>query len=260
MTDQRAPRDTSHVSAAATGGVSVPPAAAIEPSTAAERPPGRKSSRPPSGRRVVRRSEPLAGAAATDPSSEIGRSAPASTGDTSLLEHPQPGVRELVLGALSASDKRLLLEGGTPRHELSGSSGPLRPEVTLRLREILVCQYTPAAWRSHLAWHSYSDQHGGFGGANLANEPLMAASPPTPRSEHRKVRLTWGQARKWVREEAADQASATKAPGDTSRAAAGGHQATRRRAGADATRPRPRRPAAARPVRLPASAPRAGRP
>ncbi len=126
-------------------------------------------------------------------------------------------MRELVLGGLSASDKRLLLEGGTPRHELSSSSGPLRPEVTLRRREILVSQYTPAAWGSHLAWHAYWDQHGGFGGANLDGEQLMAGSPPTPRSDHRKVRVTWGQARKWVREEAVDQASASgaKASGDS---------------------------------------------
>jgi len=60
-----------------------------------------------------RRSEPPAEPAATDPSFEIGSSAPASTGDTSPLEHEQPGVRELLLAA-SASDKRLLLEGGTP--------------------------------------------------------------------------------------------------------------------------------------------------
>jgi hypothetical protein len=78
-------------------------------------------------------------------------------------------VRELVLGALSASDKRLLLEGGTPRHELSGSSGPLRPEVTLRLWEIFVRQYTPAAWRSHLAWHSYWDQLGARAGDELVD-------------------------------------------------------------------------------------------
>ena len=108
MTGRRAPRDTSQVSAAATGGVSVPPAATIEPSTAADRSAGRKSSRPPGGWRVVRRSEPLRETPATDPSSETGGSAPASTGDTSLVEHPQAGVRELVLGALSASDKRLL--------------------------------------------------------------------------------------------------------------------------------------------------------
>ena len=89
-------------------------------------------------------------------------------------------MRELVLGALSGTDKQLLLKGGTPRHELSGSSGPLRPEVVLRRREILVCQYTPAAWRSHLAWHTYWDQHGGFGGANLDNEQLMAGLAAAP--------------------------------------------------------------------------------
>src|SRR5450755_4108019 len=97
------------------GGVSVPPAAAIEPSTAAEGLPGLKSSRPPSGRRVVRRCEPLAEAAATVPSSETGGSAPASTGDTSALEHEQRGVRELLLAVLSASDKQLLLKGGMSR-------------------------------------------------------------------------------------------------------------------------------------------------
>ncbi|MGO9973437.1 MAG: hypothetical protein ACLP01_11645 [Solirubrobacteraceae bacterium] len=126
-------------------------------------------------------------------------------------------MRELVLAALSPSDKRLLLEGGTPRHELSSSSGPLRPEVTLRRREILVSQYTPAAWRSHLAWHSYWDRHGGFGGANLDDEQLMAASPPTPSSDHRKVRLTWGQARTWVREDTAQQECQSRASRDTSR-------------------------------------------
>ncbi len=182
------------------------------------------------GRRVVRPSEPPAEPHATDPSSEIGS---ASTGDTSLLEHEQPGVRKLVLGALSGSDKRLVLEGGTPRHELSSSSGPLRPEVTLRRREILVSQYTSAAWRSHLAWHGYWDQHGGFGGANLDDEQLMAGSPPSPRSDHSTVRLTWGQARKWVREEAAEQASAAaKASSDMSRAAAAG--GSRRRVGVPA--------------------------
>ena len=129
---------------------------------------------------------------------------------------------ELVLAALSATDKRLLLEGGTPRHELSGTSGPLRPEVVLRRREILVVQYTPAAWRSHVAWHSYWKPHGGFGGANLDNEQLMADSPSTPRSEHRKVRVTWGQARKWVREEAASHVADIKASSDTGCAHCGG--------------------------------------
>jgi hypothetical protein len=126
----------------------------------------------------VRRSAPLAEAAATDPSSETGGFAPASTGDTtSPLEHEQPGVRELLLAVLSASDKRLLLEGGTPRHELSGSSGPLRPEVTLRLREILVSQYTPAAWRSHLAWHTYWDRHGGVGLRQRRADGCLSADP-----------------------------------------------------------------------------------
>ena len=116
MTGRRAPRG--HVAGLGSchggGGVSVPPAAAIEPSTAAEGLPGRKSSRPPGGRRVVRRCEPLAEAAATVPSSETGGSAPASTGDTSPLQE-QRGVRELVLAVLSAGDKQLLLEGGMSR-------------------------------------------------------------------------------------------------------------------------------------------------
>jgi hypothetical protein len=178
------------------------------------------SERKPAGSRAARRtgSEPPAEPTARDPSSEIDGSAPASTGDTSPLEHEQPEVRELLLAALSPSDKRLLLDGGTPRHELLSSSGPLRPEVTLRRQEILVSQYTPAAWRSHLAWHTYWDQHGGFGGANLDNEQLMAGSPPTPSSEHRKVRLTWGQARTWVREDTAQrQESQSRSSRDTSR-------------------------------------------
>jgi hypothetical protein len=91
-------------------------------------------------------------------------SALASTGDTSPPVE-QPTVRELVLAALSGTDKRLLVEGGTPGHELSGTSRPLRPEVVLGRREILVVQYTPAAWRSQVAWHSYWKLHGGFGGA-----------------------------------------------------------------------------------------------
>lgn len=217
MSARRSARDTSQISAAPTGGESAPPAAAIESSTTADRSSGRKSSRPPSKRRVVSRSEPLRETPATDTSCETRPSAPASTGDTSLLVE-QPTVRELVLARLSATDKRLLFEGGTPRHELSGTSGPLRPEVTLRRREIVVTQYTPAAWRSQVAWHAYWGEHGGFGDANLDNEQLMAGSPPTPRRDHRKVRVTWGQARTWVREEA----GAGKASSDTSRAAAGG--------------------------------------
>ncbi len=232
MTGVRARRDTSSSSSLpARESAELDATSPIAPTTGAGSRSERKPARSREGRRVVRGSKPLAEAAATDPLSGIGGAAPASTGDTSPLERPQPGVRVLVLGALAASDKRLLLEGGAPRHELSGSSGPLRPEVTLRRREILVSQYTLAAWRSHLAWHGYWDRHGGFGGANLDNEQLMAASPPTPRSDHRKVRVTWGQARKWVREEAADQASAAKAPSDTSRAAAGG---PRRRVGVPA--------------------------
>ncbi|MGO9754669.1 MAG: DUF5131 family protein [Solirubrobacteraceae bacterium] len=213
----RARRDTSSSSLPARASAKL--AAATSPiarATSAGSPSERKPAGSCAGQRVVRRSEPPAEPAA--PSSDVGGSAPASTGDASLLEHEQPGVRELVLAALSASDKRLLLEGGTPRHELSTSSGPLRPEVTLRRREILVSQYAPAAWRSHLAWHSYWDRHGGFGGANLDDEQLMAASPPTPRSEHRKVRLTWGQARTWVREDTTQRPeSQSRASRDTSR-------------------------------------------
>ena len=89
-------------------------------------------------------------------------------------------MRELVLGALSATDKQLLRDGETPRHERSTTSGPLRPEVVLRRREILVQQYTPAAWRSQVAWHVYWKPHGGCGGANLDNKELRAGSPPTP--------------------------------------------------------------------------------
>ena len=68
----------------------------------------------------------------------------------------------------------------------------------MRRREVLVRQYTPAAWRSHVAWHSYWDQHGGY---DIDDEQLMAASPPRPHSDHSTVRLTWGQVRKWVRED-----------------------------------------------------------
>ena len=74
---------------------------------------GRNQTSRASTRRTVQ--APLA-----DPTaSEIGGSALASTGDTSPLVE-QPTVRELLLRALSATDKRLLLKGGTPRHELSG--------------------------------------------------------------------------------------------------------------------------------------------
>jgi hypothetical protein len=62
-----------------------------------------------------------------------------------------------------------------------------------------VRQYTPAAWRSHVAWHAYWTEHG----YDTLNDELRVASPPRPRSDHRTVRLTWGQVRKWVREEPA---------------------------------------------------------
>ena len=228
----RAPRDTSAGSAAPTGGESAPP--------------------------VVRRSEAPGDTLATDPSSEIAVSALASTGDTSSLVE-QPTVRDLVLAALSGTDKRLLLEGGTPRHELSGTSGPLRPEVMLRRREILVVQYTPAAWRSQVAWHSYWDQHGGFAGANLENEQLMADSPSTPRSQHRKVRVAWGQARKWVRAQAASHVADINA----SREHVGPRPIARwrcRPSVPNAARARLDRPATTRPVRVPARAPEPGRP
>ena len=86
----------------------------------------------------------------------------------------------------------------------------------MRRREVLVRQYTPAAWRSRVAWHSYWDQHGGY---DIDDEQLMAASPPRPRSDHSTVRLTWGQVRKWVREDTATprQENQAKASRDTSR-------------------------------------------
>jgi hypothetical protein len=118
-----------------------------------------------------------------------------SDASPALADDPlaQPSVRALVLDALGEHDRRVLLEGGTPRHEHSTSSGPLRPEVALRRREIRVAQYTPAAWRSQVAWHVYWRQHD----YDTLDEQLRAGSPPTPRSEHRTERVTWGQARKW---------------------------------------------------------------
>jgi hypothetical protein len=153
-------------------------------------------------RQRVRRSKALEATIATDPSPAIEPSAPPSTGDTSLpsaSDRRQPSVRELVLGVLSERDRQALLTGGTPRHEASSSSGPLRPQVLLRLREVLVRQYTPAAWRSHVAWHAYWTEHA----YDTLNDELRVASPPRPRSDHRTIRLTWGEVRKWVREEGA---------------------------------------------------------
>lgn len=116
-----------------------------------------------------------------------------------LVEVPQPVVRELVLGALSERQKQQLLAGDTPEVIDSSSCGPLRPEVRICRREILVRQYTPVAWRSQVAWHTYWDRHGGCGGANLEDEELMAGSPPEPAREHQTGRVSWGQARRWVR-------------------------------------------------------------
>ncbi|MGO9958154.1 MAG: hypothetical protein ACLP50_19675, partial [Solirubrobacteraceae bacterium] len=108
-----------------------------------------------------------------------------------------------------------LLAGGIPDVIDASSSGPLAPEVRMRRREVLVRQYTPAAWRSHVAWHSYWDQHGGY---DIDDEQLMAASPPRPHCDHSTVRLTWGQVRKWVREDATQrQENQAKASRDTSR-------------------------------------------
>jgi len=99
----------------------------------------------------VRRSKALKETIATNPSPALDPSTPASTGDTSrpsaTAARHQPSVRELVIGVLSERDRETLLKGGTPRHEASSSSGPLRTQVLLKLREILVRQYTPAAWR-----------------------------------------------------------------------------------------------------------------
>jgi hypothetical protein len=65
---------------------------------------GSPSEHKPAGTRagwgVVRRCEPPAQPAASDPSEAGGAAPAASTGDTSLLERAQPGVRELLLGAL----------------------------------------------------------------------------------------------------------------------------------------------------------------
>ncbi len=118
MTGVRARRDTSSSLPARASAELADATSPIAPTTGAGSQSERKPARSREGRRVVRGSESLAEAAATDPLSGIGGSAPAWTGDTSPLERPQPGVRVLVLGVLSASDKRLLLEGGAPRHEL----------------------------------------------------------------------------------------------------------------------------------------------
>jgi protein gp37/predicted nucleic acid-binding Zn ribbon protein len=214
-TSPRSRRDTSSSFPARESAALADATSPIPPTTGAGSPSEGKPAGSRAGRRVVRRSEPLAEAAAADPSFGTGGSAPASTGDASLLEHEQPGVRELVLDVLTHRQREELLAGGIPDVIDASTSGPLRPEVRMRRREILVSQYTPAAWRSHLAWHGYWDQHGGFGGANLDNERLMAASPPTPRPDHRKVRLTWG-----VRQEAAELAGADDVASDTSPGAA----------------------------------------
>jgi protein gp37/predicted nucleic acid-binding Zn ribbon protein len=211
----RARRDTSSSSFPARESAKL--AAATSPiarTTGAGRSPSeRKPAGSRAGRRVVRRSEPLAEPAAL--SSGCGGSAPASTGDTSLFEHEQPGVRELVLEVLSDRQREELLAGGVPDVIDASSSGPLRPEVRMRCREVLVRQYTPAAWRSHVAWHSYWNQHGGY---DIDDEHLMAASPPRPRSDHSTVRLTWGQVRKWVREDTTQrQENHANASRDTSR-------------------------------------------
>jgi hypothetical protein len=196
---RRAPRDTSAEASAARSALGertdveavAAPAGAITPDSAGC---GEQWPR-------VRRSKALQETIATDPSPAIEPSAPASTGDMSRPSATeacrQPSVRQLVLGVLSERDRGTLLKGGTPRHEASSSSGPLRPEVLLKRREILVRQYTPAAWRSHVAWHAYWTEHG----YDTLNEELRVASPPRPRSDHRTVRLTWGEVRKWVREE-----------------------------------------------------------
>ncbi len=182
---------------------------------------GSPSERKPARSRAGRRRCEPAESAAPGRSSETGL-APASTGDTSLLEHEQPGVRELVLDVLTDGQREELLAGGIPDVIDASSSGPLAPEVRMRRREVLVRQYTPAAWRSHVAWHSYWDQHGGY---DIDDEQLMAASPPRPHSDHSTVRLTWGQVRKWVREDAtqrqenhANASRASRRPGVGARA------------------------------------------
>ena len=97
------------------------------------------------------------------------------------------------------------ITSGCPR------SGPLKPEVILCRREILVRQYTPAAWRSQIAWHVYWEPHG----YDTLDEELRAGSPPTPSSRHRIVKVPWAQARAWVTETAL--ASAPAAASDASR-------------------------------------------
>jgi hypothetical protein len=167
----------------------------------------------------------------------------ADTSDTSLL--PQPTVRELVLAALSPTDRSILLAGGTPRHERSSSSGPLRPDVELRRREVLVTQYTPAAWRSHAAWHTYWRERD----YDTVDEEHRKEAPPTPRSDHRKVRLTWTEIRSWLKE--GEEGTSGPPSGDTSPPpdSAGVSDMSAGTAAADAGTPQPvarRRTAAAR--------------
>ncbi len=57
-------------------------------------------------------------------------------------------------------------------------------------------QYTPAAWRSQVAWHTYWRERD-YATIDEAHRP---EAPPTPRSDHRKVRLTWTEIRSWLKE------------------------------------------------------------
>lgn len=108
----------------------------------------------------------------------------------------QPTPRDLVLGFLSDADRDEILAGGRPSKWEGGSasSGPLRPQVMCRSFGLEVQQYTPEAWETHVAWHTYWRQHG----YHTIDEELAADAPPRPSGDRELLRITWGQIRQWI--------------------------------------------------------------
>lgn len=116
----------------------------------------------------------------------------------------QPTTRDLVLAFLNDRERAEIFVGGRPYKWEGGSAslGPLRPLVCCRSFGLEVTQYTAEAWAAQVAWHNYWREHD----YHLTDSELRAAAPPRPEGELRAaelVRVTWGQLRAWIAEDAA---------------------------------------------------------
>lgn len=118
----------------------------------------------------------------------------------------QPTPRELALAFLTAAERVEILAGERPRkwEGAAGRSGPLRPQVRCRPFGLEVEQHSADLWAAEVAWHSYWREHG----YHTTNAELLAAAPPRPEFDPKTrtlARVTWGQLREWIAEDAAPE-------------------------------------------------------